>query len=68
MWEATRIFRCKKDFPLEGLPSDMPDIAFTKVTPMEGGPFVTMPALPHQKIANRARGHRNCNSPGRARP
>jgi NADH-quinone oxidoreductase subunit C len=28
---------------LEGLPSDMPDVAFTSAAPLEGGPFVTSP-------------------------
>ena len=37
-------FPLRKDFPLEGLPSEMPDVAFTKVTSMEGGPFVTRPS------------------------
>ena len=31
----------RKDFPLAGRPSDMPDVAFTGVAPLEGGPFVT---------------------------
>src|SRR6266404_2237234 len=44
MWEGYPFFPLRKDFPLEGLPSEMPDIAFTKVTPMEGGPFVTVPS------------------------
>jgi NADH-quinone oxidoreductase subunit C len=43
MWEGYPYFPLRKDFPLEGLPSEMPDVAFTKVTPMEGGPFVTRP-------------------------
>lgn len=42
MWDGYPFFPLRKDFPLEGLPSEMPDIAFTKVTPMEGGPFVTV--------------------------
>ena len=29
---------------LEGLPSDMPDVAFTAAAPLEGGPFVTQPS------------------------
>jgi NADH-quinone oxidoreductase subunit C len=49
MWEGYPYFPLQKDFPLEGLPSDMPDIAFTKVTPMEGGPFVTMPSTATSK-------------------
>ena len=44
MWDGYPFFPLRKDFPLQGLPSDMPDIAFTKVTPMEGGPFVTVPS------------------------
>ncbi len=43
MWDGYPYFPLRKEFPLEGLPSEMPDVAFTKVTPMEGGPFVTRP-------------------------
>jgi NADH-quinone oxidoreductase subunit C len=41
MWEGYPYFPLRKDFPLEGKPSDMPDVAFTGVAPLEGGPFVT---------------------------
>jgi NADH-quinone oxidoreductase subunit C len=41
MWEGYPFFPLRKDFPLEGRPSDMPDVAFTGVAPLEGGPFVT---------------------------
>jgi NADH-quinone oxidoreductase subunit C len=44
MWDGYPYFPLRKDFPLEGLPSEMPDVAFTKVTSMEGGPFVTRPS------------------------
>ena len=44
MWEGYPYFPLRKEFPLEGLPSDMPDVAFTSVAPMEGGPFVTQPS------------------------
>ncbi len=44
MWDGYPFFPLRKEFPLEGLPSEMPDVAFTKVTPMEGGPFVTQPS------------------------
>ncbi len=44
MWDGYPFFPLRKDFPLEGLPSDMPDVAFTQAAPMEGGPFVTMPS------------------------
>jgi NADH-quinone oxidoreductase subunit C len=41
MWEGYPFFPLRKDFPLEGKPSDMPDVAFSGVAPLEGGPFVT---------------------------
>lgn len=44
MWDGYPYFPLRKDFPLEGLPSKMPDVAFTETAPMEGGPFVTMPS------------------------
>jgi NADH-quinone oxidoreductase subunit C len=43
MWDGYPFFPLRKDFPLQGLPSEMPDVAFTKITSMEGGPFVTQP-------------------------
>lgn len=43
MWEGYPYFPLRKDFPLAGKPTDLPGVAFTKVTPMEGGPFVTAP-------------------------
>ena len=42
MWEGYPYYPLRKDFPLAGKPSDLPGVAFTKVTPMEGGPFVTV--------------------------
>src|SRR5438128_11112725 len=44
MWDGYPYFPLRKDFPLEGLASEMPDVAFTKVTSMEGGPFVPKPS------------------------
>ncbi|MBA2242270.1 MAG: NADH-quinone oxidoreductase subunit C [Chthoniobacterales bacterium] len=44
MWEGYPYFPLRKEFPLEGLPSDMPDVAFTASAPLEGGPFVTRPS------------------------
>jgi NADH-quinone oxidoreductase subunit C len=49
MWDGYPFFPLRKDFPLEGLPSEMPDVAFTKVTPLEGGPFVTLPSTATSK-------------------
>ena len=42
MWEGYPYFPLRKDFPLEGKPTEVPDVAFTKVAPMEGGPYVTV--------------------------
>lgn len=49
MWDGYPFFPLRKDFPLEGLSSEMPDVAFTKVTPLEGGPFVTVPSTATSK-------------------
>jgi NADH-quinone oxidoreductase subunit C len=49
MWDGYPFFPLRKDFPLAGLPSDLPDVAFTKVTPLEGGPFVTIPSTAGSK-------------------
>lgn len=43
MWEGYPYFPLRKDFPLAGKPTDLPDTAFTKEAPLEGGPFVTSP-------------------------
>ncbi len=43
MWEGYPFYPLRKDFPLAGRPTDMPDVASTGVAPLEGGPFVTAP-------------------------
>lgn len=43
MWEGYPYFPLRKDFPLGGKPTELPDVAFTKSAPLEGGPFVTTP-------------------------
>jgi NADH-quinone oxidoreductase subunit C len=42
MWEGYPYFPLRKDFPLAGKPSELPEVAFTKPAPLEGGPFVTI--------------------------
>jgi NADH-quinone oxidoreductase subunit C len=49
MWDGYPYFPLRKDFPLAGLPSELPAVAFTKVTPLEGGPFVTVPSTAGSK-------------------
>jgi NADH-quinone oxidoreductase subunit C len=43
MWEGYPYFPLRKEFPLEGKKTELPDIAFTAPAPLEGGPFVTSP-------------------------
>jgi NADH-quinone oxidoreductase subunit C len=43
MWEGYPYFPLRKDFPLAGKPSEVPDVAFSQTAPLEGGPFVTLP-------------------------
>ena len=43
MWEGYPFYPLRKDFPLAGKPTALPDVAFTRPAPMEGGPFVTTP-------------------------
>jgi NADH-quinone oxidoreductase subunit C len=43
MWEGYPYFPLRKDFPLAGKPTDLPEIAFTREAPLEGGPFVSAP-------------------------
>ncbi len=44
MWEGYPFHPLRKDFPLEGKPSEMPDVAFSEIAPLAGGPFVTVPS------------------------
>ncbi|RME93732.1 MAG: NADH-quinone oxidoreductase subunit C [Verrucomicrobia bacterium] len=43
MWEGYPYHPLRKDFPLEGKPSAIAEVAFTERAPLEGGPFVTRP-------------------------
>jgi NADH-quinone oxidoreductase subunit C len=43
MWEGYPYHPLRKDFPLGGMPSEVPGVAFARVAPIEGGPFVTTP-------------------------
>ena len=43
MWEGYPYFPLRKDFPLAGKPTQIPEVAFTQAAPLEGGPFVTTP-------------------------
>lgn len=58
MWEGYPYFPLRKDFPLAGRPSEMPEVAFTRRAPLAGGPFVTSPTsegTPHREPRSRER-------------
>ena len=42
MWDGYPYFPLRKDFPLAGKATELPDVAFSKPAPLEGGPFVTV--------------------------
>ena len=42
MWEGYPYFPLRKDFPLAGKPTTVPEVAFTETSPMAGGPFTTV--------------------------
>src|SRR5438045_4657945 len=42
MCEGYPYFPLRKDFPLAGKPSNLPEVAFSEASPMMGGPFVTI--------------------------
>lgn len=44
MWEGYPYYPLRKDFPLAGKSSVVPEVAFSKPAPLEGGPFVTVPS------------------------
>jgi NADH-quinone oxidoreductase subunit C len=43
MWEGYPYYPLRKDFPLEGKESSLPGEAFSRPSPMDGGPFVAAP-------------------------
>ena len=57
MWDGYPFHPLRKDFPLAGKSSAMPDVAFSEAAPLEGGPFVTVPSTATVKDREpRARG------------
>jgi NADH-quinone oxidoreductase subunit C len=41
LWEGFPHFPLRKEYPLAGLPTELPEVAFTRPAPMADGPFVT---------------------------
>ncbi|MCX7868354.1 MAG: NADH-quinone oxidoreductase subunit C [Terrimicrobiaceae bacterium] len=50
MWEGYPHHPLRKDFPLEGAPTEVPDVAFTSPAPLAGGPFVTAPTTADTRL------------------
>jgi len=46
MWEGYPYHPLRKDFPLAGRSSEVPEVAFSRPAPLEGGPFVTVAGGP----------------------
>lgn len=42
MWEGYPYHPLRKDFPLAGLPTELPEVAEAKTAPWEGGPFTAV--------------------------
>ncbi len=62
MWDGYPYFPLRKEFPLAGLPADLPDAAIAAETktgvipaPMAGGPFVATPGQPMGEAEPRAK-------------
>jgi NADH-quinone oxidoreductase subunit C len=65
MWDGYPYYPLRKDFPLEGLPTDLPgEEGFSRRAPLEGGPFV---AAPHNHPPSIGEAHTTLNEP-RAQP
>lgn len=43
MWEGYPYHPLRKDFPVQGLPTELPGVAFTEAAPTAGAPFATFP-------------------------
>ena len=50
MWEGYPFHPLRKDFPLAGKPTEMPDGHFSDEAPLEGGPFVTPAGAPNRVL------------------
>ncbi len=46
MWEGYPYHPLRKDFPMTGKPTSIPEVATTDQAPIEGGPFVALPGAP----------------------
>ena len=56
MWEGYPYHPLRKDFPVAGLPTELPGVAFTEKAPTEGAPFTTQPGKTAADREPRSRG------------
>lgn len=47
MWEGYPFHPLRKDFPVQGIPTELEGMAFTEVAPTAGAPFATTPGTCH---------------------
>ena len=56
MWEGYPYHPLRKDFPVAGLPTELPGVAFTEKAPTEGAPFISQPGKTAAEREPRSRG------------
>ncbi len=60
MWDGYPYHPLRKDFPLEGKPTEVADVAFSESAPLQGGPFVSAPSAGNTQV--REPRHRSAES------
>ena len=56
MWEGYPYHPLRKDFPVAGIPTELPGVAFTEKAPAAGAPFTTSPGATAGEREPRSRG------------
>ena len=56
MWEGYPYHPLRKDFPVAGLPTELPGVAFTEKAPTAGAPFISQPGQTAAEREPRSRG------------
>lgn len=56
MWEEYPYHPLRKDFPVAGIPTELPGVAFTEKAPTQGAPFTTQPGSTAGAREPRSRG------------
>ena len=56
MWDEYPYHPLRKDFPVAGIPTELPGVAFTEKAPTHGAPFTTAPGATAAEREPRSRG------------